>query len=639
MAIRAVTAALQAAAQNDTAGSLVALASPYLNQKIHEMTAGDTAKDKAANLMAHALLSAVEFQVTGKDPLTGAIAGVTGEATAEIIARAYGKPVSELTANEKENISTLSQLAGGLAAALTAKANGTTAEQGGSFIAATSGTETAKRAVENNYLSVVDVENLIRELSKAQKEGRDTKPILEKYKGISEENRQQLIACKGNVACETAHLHEMNTGAEELERNLGFFSRMTVYYPNDLNTANRIALSNLVESEYAESFSKLSDTTKFGLNLMEAGTAIGLGAVAGSAKVGFSNVKSLINGKNKAYTAVKPVIDSAKNYSAKIPEEANANSKLPPVGETKGYENQDVRISRRELGPDNIGHKTVTCSFRGDMEVKTEQGYKPIQSIKVGDKVYAKNELTGQMTYQRVQAHYNNPYDFTVYIEVIDEQGKHQTIVSNKIHPFFTQVNKGERVPSSEGHHYNGEIQNAQWVDAQNLKAGYKLLSENNHWQTVKGITIKAEKLSAYNLTVETDHTYFIKGVNSDVDGVWVHNDCDPSLIRDIIKSQKIAPDLLTKGVHFNIGKIELKALPDHKGGIVFKPVFSSYNQKEVEKAISIANDSLKSESFRDFLIKHSEAGFNMSSQKGDPKSREFKNLKKALEGINNDRN
>ena len=302
MAIRAVTAALQAAAQNDTAGSLVALASPYLNKTIHEMTAGDTAKDKSANLMAYALLSAVEFQVTGKDPLTGAVAGVTGEATAEIIARAYGKPVSELTANEKENISTLSQLAGGLAAALTAKANGTTAEQGGSFITATSGAGTAKRAVENNYLSVVDVENLIRELSKAQKEGRDTKPILEKYKGISEENRQQLIACKGNVACETAHLHEMNTGGEELERNLGFFSRMTVYYPNDLNTANRIALSNLVESEYAESFSKLSDTTKFGLNLMEAGTAIGLGAVAGSAKVGLSNVKSLISGKNKAYT-------------------------------------------------------------------------------------------------------------------------------------------------------------------------------------------------------------------------------------------------------------------------------------------------------------------------------------------------
>ena len=184
-----------------------------------------------------------------------------------------------------------------------------------------------------------------------------------------------------------------------------------------------------------------------------------------------------------------------------------------------------------------------TCSFRGDMEVKTEQGYKPIESIKVGDKVYAKNELTGQMTYQRVQAHYNNPYDFTVYVEVIDEQGKHQTIVSNKIHPFFTQVNQGELVPSSEGHFYKGEIQNAQWVDAQNLKAGNKLLSENNQWQTVKDVSIKAEKLSAYNLTVENDHTYFIKGANSNSEGVWVHNDCWDSLPAGAVHTGKTTPD------------------------------------------------------------------------------------------------
>ena len=43
--------------------------------------------------------------------------------------------------------------------------------KGGNFLAATSGAGTAKRAVENNYLSVVDVENLIRELSKHKKKG------------------------------------------------------------------------------------------------------------------------------------------------------------------------------------------------------------------------------------------------------------------------------------------------------------------------------------------------------------------------------------------------------------------------------------------------------------------------------------
>uniref|UniRef100_UPI0028EAC04A two-partner secretion domain-containing protein n=1 Tax=Haemophilus parahaemolyticus TaxID=735 RepID=UPI0028EAC04A len=108
-----------------------------------------------------------------------------------------------------------------------------------------------------------------------------------------------------------------------------------------------------------------------------------------------------------------------------------------------------------------------TCSFRGDMEVKTEKGYQPISSIKVGDKVLAKNEITGITTYQKVQAHYSNPYNYTVYVEVKDSQGKYQTIVSNKIHPFFTQVLNGTAPISSEGHNYKGEIAKGQWVDAQ----------------------------------------------------------------------------------------------------------------------------------------------------------------------------
>ena len=204
MAIRAVTAALQAAAQNDTAGSLVALASPYLNKTIHEMTAGDTAKDKAANLMAHALLSAVEFQVTGKDPLTGAVAGVTGEVTAQILTQAiYNKTPNQLTANEKENISTLSQLAGGLAAALTAKANGTTAEQGGNFLAATSGAGTAKRAVENNYLWEKEQKEFEKKMLECKSKGEDCISVVNEYLDKSNKRSRELYErCKdGGVGC------------------------------------------------------------------------------------------------------------------------------------------------------------------------------------------------------------------------------------------------------------------------------------------------------------------------------------------------------------------------------------------------------------------------------------------------------
>ncbi|MFY1028200.1 hypothetical protein ACE4RU_10950 [Actinobacillus seminis] len=41
--------------------------------------------------------------------------------------------------------------------------------------------------------------------------------------------------------------------------------------------------------------------------------------------------------------------------------------------------------------------------------------------------------MTGQISYQQVQAHYHNLYDLTVYVEIIDSYGKTQTIVSNII--------------------------------------------------------------------------------------------------------------------------------------------------------------------------------------------------------------
>ena len=297
---RATEALTQAVLMGVSGGSAQAIAaagaSPYVNQVIKDVT-----KDiPSLNLPAHVIWGAIEAELTGGSATTGAISTAAGELGAAYLAEhIFGKKAAELSPEERSKVRDAAKAIAGIAGGLSS------AMQGQDLVSSLNDTSVgltvANNAVENNYLSIADVQNLIRELSKAQKEGRDTKPILEKYKGISEENRQQLIACNGNVACETAHLHEMNTGAEELERNLGFFSRMVVYYPNDLNTANRIALSNLVESEYAESFSKLSDTIKFGLNAMEAGTAIGLGAVAGYAKVGLSNVKSLINGKNKTY--------------------------------------------------------------------------------------------------------------------------------------------------------------------------------------------------------------------------------------------------------------------------------------------------------------------------------------------------
>ena len=474
----------------------VATLSPTVNKLI-----ADNTHDKATNALAHAVWGAIEAQVNGGRAAHGAISAAGAELLAPQIASIlYGKSEADLTPDEKAGVISMASLAGGIAGAIM---NGKS--EGVEIIGNTAiNAQIAENTVTNNYLSGW------------QAKQRD----------------EEFAACNGSLRCElkTGVYWELVSSGQDTAYGAGLATSIPVglfetgkgiaeiaMHPIDsLNAiktliqegnfteamkqsyANRID-KMIVEYEKAGAEGAFKAGLEAGQLLQE--TAGILAGGAGLAKVGTKFTKAVVTFAKGEKTAVAVVKGSASSTASDI-----ASNTLETV--------KNSRV------------KPLTCSFRGDMEVKTEQGYKPIASIKVGDKVYAKNELTGQMTYQRVQAHYNNPYDFTVYVEVIDEQGKHQTIVSNKIHPFFTQVNQGEIVPSSEGHHYNGEIQNAQWVDAQNLKAGYKLLSENNHWQTVKGVTIKAEKLSAYNLTVEADHTYFIKGANSDLDGVWVHNDC-----------------------------------------------------------------------------------------------------------------
>jgi|GEM_PF-6526698 len=109
------------------------------------------------------------------------------------------------------------------------------------------------------------------------------------------------------------------------------------------------------------------------------------------------------------------------------------------------------------------------------------------------------------------------------------------------------------------------------------------------------------------------------------------------SNIRDMMHSQKIAPDLLDKGVHFNVGKIELRAAPDHLGGVTFKPVhpgMAAKNKDLYQKAVKEASEALQSLEFRNWLKKHAVKGFEMASQTGSAKALEFKFLIEALEKI-----
>ncbi|RRD88664.1 DNA/RNA non-specific endonuclease, partial [Conchiformibius steedae] len=201
------------------------------------------------------------------------------------------------------------------------------------------------------------------------------------------------------------------------------------------------------------------------------------------------------------------------------------------VGAAIDTDNKVVRATTGHL-------KKLDCSFRGDMQVRTQNGFLPISRIQVGDMVWSRNQTSGQMRYQRVLNTINSIDPDTTYLTVTNQYGQKQTIVSDSKHPYFAHYGKQAYPPvHSVGKDYDGDIPNAGWIDAGKLKHGYRLLDHNGAWQTVESVYTEPTPLNSYNLEVETDHTFFVRGVGGQ-EGIWVHNeDCWAFLPKD--NSQK----------------------------------------------------------------------------------------------------
>ena len=137
----------------DMTGGLAGASAPWLAEQI-KLHTGD---NEAARLIAHSILGAVVAELQGNSGLAGGAGAVVGEIAADIIRKQlYGKEVKDLTEEEKETISALSQLATGLAIAA----------GGGNIGDASAAISSSKNAVENNRLSTVEEQKRINELAK-----------------------------------------------------------------------------------------------------------------------------------------------------------------------------------------------------------------------------------------------------------------------------------------------------------------------------------------------------------------------------------------------------------------------------------------------------------------------------------------
>ncbi len=137
------------------------------------------------------------------------------------------------------------------------------------------------------------------------------------------------------------------------------------------------------------------------------------------------------------------------------------------------------------------------CFAEGTL-VETEEGLKPIEEVKVGDKVLAYDEATGKQSYKEVVQLFRNETKEWYHIHVADEE-----IVCTAEHPFY--------------------VAGLGFVTAKNLHKSDKLLQLNGKDVIIEAIEIEylENPETTYNFEVEGYHTYYVTESN-----ILTHNRC-----------------------------------------------------------------------------------------------------------------
>ncbi|OCG42890.1 VENN motif pre-toxin domain-containing protein [Gilliamella sp. Bif1-4] len=204
----------------DMAGAAAGALAPKIATIIKQQTEGST----LANTVSHAILGAVVAELQGNSALVGGLGAAASERGAEVIAGILypDKDIKNLSQEERQQISALTQLATGLAIAAT----------GGDIQDINTGVAAGKNAVENNYLNSQDHQK------KVGLEYREEEGLL------TDEEKQQLMELRIKDKSASEALLEacvdVNSEACRSERKKAYEALGTYinYYYNKLEEQN-----------------------------------------------------------------------------------------------------------------------------------------------------------------------------------------------------------------------------------------------------------------------------------------------------------------------------------------------------------------------------------------------------------------
>ena len=205
----------------------------------------------------------------------------------------------------------------------------------------------------------------------------------------------------------------------------------------------------------------------------------------------FNKVKYIIYKKNNTeYVKIHETVltNKSNNFILNYYDESFSDSK-DMYYKVEAYTENNLKIGEKEFAH-------LFFCFVAGTKVKTENGFKNIEDIKIGEKVYSfnldNNEIELKEVLELIHSSAKDTYKMTIGGKTVEMTSKHQVYI----------VDKG-------------------WTRAYNIKIGDMMLSANGDKVKITNIEhIKYdEPIDTYNLTVEDNSNYFVTDIQ-----VLVHN-------------------------------------------------------------------------------------------------------------------
>lgn len=151
-------------------------------------------------------------------------------------------------------------------------------------------------------------------------------------------------------------------------------------------------------------------------------------------------------------------------------------------------------------GTRNRTRSPCRCFVEGTL-VQTETGPVAIEDIEVGDLVWAKHDVTGDMALKPVLALHQTDEKPVVEVTLRDSEGNEESLVVSPDHPFW--------------------LEGESWTRSERLEPGNLVETRQGLSLEVVSVELQEAKRPTFNFVVDEYHSYFAGSY-----GAWVHNGC-----------------------------------------------------------------------------------------------------------------